>query len=271
MKFFTYISLFLLLAGAAHAQLDHIFSPLPATAEIASAPQAAVAPAAAVPDRSVSQVADHHRDLSGDEVLAEIQKQLASYFGIKGDLKLSFTSTWKSLRLPDKDFDLGLIDYPPDGVTGSFGIKFKITSGGAPAGEWQVSLRAQLWQSVWVAQERLDRGQVLDRSMLRTQKMDVLREQQTLLSEDVDPAAYDVAQSIGPGRAIGKKDIVERPLVHKGAVVEVVASHGLLDIHMKALALEDGGLNALIKLRNLDSNKDFSAQILNENQVKVQF
>jgi flagella basal body P-ring formation protein FlgA len=40
---------------------------------------------------------------------------------------------------------------------------------------------------------------------------------------------------------------------------------------MKALALEDGGINALIKMRNLDSNKEFDAQILNENEVKVHF
>jgi flagella basal body P-ring formation protein FlgA len=224
------------------------------------------------PGQSAGQSAvDHHRDLGGDEVLTEIQKQLASYFGIRGELKLSFAENWKSLRLPDKDFDLSLIDYPPQGVTNSFGTKFKITSGGTPVGEWQVGLHAQLWQSVWVTHERLDRGQALDRSLLNRQKIDVLREQETFLSDDIDPGAYDVLQSIGPGKAIAKRDVIERPLIHKGDVVEVVARHGLLDIHMKALALEDGGFNALIKLRNLDSSKDFSAQILNENQVKVQF
>jgi len=74
---------------------------------------------------------------------------------------------------------------------------------------------------------------------------------QTLLSDDIDPEGYDVAQGIGPGLAISKQDVIERPVIHRGDVVEVTATEGLLDIHMKALALEDGGVNALIKLRNL--------------------
>ena len=186
-------------------------------------------------------------------------------------MKLRFIRPWIPVQLPGKDFDLTLTDYPPNGVSGSFDLRFKIASGGLQVGEWQLGLRAQLWQSVWVTQGRLDRGQPLDRTLLTSQKVDVLGVKQTLLSDDTDPDAYDVAQGIGPGQAISKQDVIERPLIHKGDVVEVVAIQGLLDIHMKALAMEDGGANAIIKMRNLDSSKDFNAQILNENEVKVHF
>jgi flagella basal body P-ring formation protein FlgA len=203
--------------------------------------------------------------------LDELQKQLVTYFGLKGDLKLSLDRDWNPIPLPGKDLDLTITDYPPDGVTSSFGVGFKVASGGIEVGQWQVALRAQLWQSVWVTQSSLDRGQKLDRSMLTSQKIDVLRARQTLLSDDIDPAGYDVLQGIGPGLAIAKQDVIERPVIHKGDVVEVVAVQGLMDIHMKALALEDGAMNALIKMRNLDSDKGFSAQVLNENEVKVHF
>jgi len=186
-------------------------------------------------------------------------------------LKLGFVRDWHPVPLPGKDFDLTLTDYPPDGVTSLFTVTFKIVSGGMEVGEWQIGLRAQLWQSVWVTQGRLDRGQAIDRSMLNSQKIDILREKDTLLSDDVDPDGYDVAQGIGPGRPISKQDVVERPVIHRGDVVDVIANQGLLNIRMKALALEDGGINALIKMRNLDSSKVFNAQILNENEVKVHF
>jgi len=194
-----------------------------------------------------------------------------AYFGLKGDLKLSLLRDWRPIRLTARDFDLTITDYPSDGVTSSFTLKVRIASGGVLVGEWQLGVRAQLWQSVWVTQGRLDRGQSLDRSVLNSQKIDVLREKQTLLSDEVDPTGYDVAQGIGPGLPVPKQAVIERPLIHKGDVVEVVAAQGLLDIHMKALALEDGGPNALIRMRNLDSSKDFNAQILNENEVKVHF
>lgn len=270
MKIRILLGLSVLWAGAANAQLDSILAPLPPVLDLARHEQAPAEQGMSKQAASPA-AADTHRDLAGDEVLGEIQKQLVTYFGIKGDLKLSFVNDWRPVRMPAKDFELTLIDYPAQGVTASLTLRFKITSGGVPVGEWQSGLRAQLWQSVWVTQGRLDRGQPLDPAMLTAQKIDVLREQQTFLSDDVDPSGYDVAQGIGAGKPVGKQDVIERPLVHRGDVVEVIATEGLLDIHMKALALEDGGRNALIKMRNLDSSKNFNAQILNENEVKVHF
>jgi flagella basal body P-ring formation protein FlgA len=274
MKIPALFFLFALWTSAASAQLDQILAPVPDT-PAPTAPDQAAASAGGADFTSVATVtapaAKSVRNLTGDDLLNEIQKQLSAYFGLKGDLKLSFVRDWNPVPLSGKDFELTLTDYPADGITNSFMVSFKIESAGIEVGEWQIGLRAQLWQSVWVTQSRLDRGQALDRSMLNSQKIDVLRERQTLLSDDTDPDGYDVAQEIGPGVPISKQDVIERPVIHKGDVVDVVANEGLLDIRMKALALEDGSVNALIKMRNLDSSKEFNAQILNENEVRVHF
>ena len=270
MKIRILVAFVALWAGVARAQLDQILAPVPAGLAGANVAQASGVPETAAPAAGAA-AARTPRAFTSDDLVNELQKQLASYFGLKGDLKLSLTRDWRSVQLPGKDFDLTLTDYPPEGITSSFGLKFKIASGGVQVGEWQVQIRAQLWQSVWVSQGRMERGQALDKSMLNAEKIDVLREKQTLLSDDTDPDGYDVAQGIGPGMPIAKQDVIERPVIHRGDLVEVIATQGMLDIHMKALALEDGGLNSLIKMRNLDSSKQFSAQILNENEVKVHF
>jgi flagella basal body P-ring formation protein FlgA len=258
----------------AHAQLDHILEPIADAPVNATADQslgdsnntdmAAVASGAPLTVKTV-------RNLSADDLQSELQKQLTAYFGLKGDLKLSFIQQWRPVPLPGKDCDITLTDYPADGVTSAFNVTFKVVSGGILVGEWQIDLRAQLWQSVWLAQSRLERGQSLDRSMLNDQKIDVLRNPQSYLSDDINPEGYDVAQGVAAGHAIAKEDVIERPVIHRGDLVDVVATEGMLDIRMKALALEDGGINSLIKMRNLDSNKEFDAQILNENEVKVHF
>jgi flagella basal body P-ring formation protein FlgA len=268
MKTFALIALLVLPAVFAHAQLDQILAPVPAGLAVA---KPADLPYSQDDSAAADPAAQKHLVLTGDQIVTEVQKQLIAYFGVKGDLKLSFMNDWNPITLPGKDFILTLTDYPPNGVSSTFGVRFKISSGGATVGEWQVGFRAQLWQSVWVSTTHLDRGQSLDRSMISSQKIDVLREAQTLLSDDVDPDGYDVTQTIGPGCPISKQDVVERPVIHRGDVVDVVAVQGPLNIHMRALALEDGGLHALIRMRNLDSSKDFHAQIMNENEVTVHF
>jgi flagella basal body P-ring formation protein FlgA len=274
MRHFLLIALLALGTGVARAQLDHILDPI-ADAPVSSTPDQALGDSGNVDMAAVAAggtlTPKTVRTLSADDLQSELQKQLTAYFGLKGDLRLSFVGNWRPVPLPGKDCDITLTDYPADGVMSTFNVTFKVVSGGIQVGEWQIDLHAQLWQTVWVTQSRLERGQSLDRSMLNDQKIDTLRNPETYLSGDVDPDGFDVAQGIGPGVPIAKQDVIERPVIHRGDIVDVVATEGLLEIRMKALALEDGGINALIKLRNLDSNKEFDAQILNENEVRVHF
>jgi flagella basal body P-ring formation protein FlgA len=78
-------------------------------------------------------------------------------------------------------------------------------------------------------------------------------------------------QSLPAGRPLTRRDVIERPVVRKGQLVEVVAQQGALNLSMKALALESGAAGDLIKLRNLESRREFCGQVLHESKVQVQF
>lgn len=257
----------------AFAQIDRILAPLPNGTVVARQEAMLVSSlrddAGDAAEKTAGKPAAQW--LKADDLLRCLEKQLGGYYSLKGDFKLALARPWQPVKLPDADFKVVIDDYPGEGVSGSFFIRCKAVSGGETVGGWQLALRGQLWQEVWGASSRLDRGQALDRSLLAAQKVDVLRDKQAFLPVDADPALYDMAQSVPAGRPLTKRDVNERPLIHKGQVVEVIAKQGLLNVRMKALALEDGVMNALIKMRNLDSRKDFNAQIINENQVQVHF
>jgi flagellar basal body P-ring formation protein FlgA len=274
MKTFLCLTLLFAFSRPGFAQIDKILAPLPGGSEMEQREIQLVASienrpgAISVPKEDA---APEQQFLKAGDLLARLQQQIADYYALKGDFKLDFTSPWKPVQLPGDDFDVTITDYPGGGLGGTFLIRCKIVSGGNTLGEWQLSLRAQLWQEVWGASAGLDRGQPLDRSLVAAQKVDVLRDKQTFLTTDCDPAAYDAAQNIQPGRPLTKRQVTERPIIHKGQVVEVIAHQGLFEVRMKALALEDGPAKAIIKMRNTDSQKEFNAQIVNENQVQVNF
>jgi len=83
--------------------------------------------------------------------------------------------------------------------------------------------------------------------------------------------ATTFAQSVAPGRPLTRRDVSERPVIHKGDVVDVIAHQGVFSIRMKAQALENGIKRELIKMRNIESRKDFTAQVVNESEVEVHF
>jgi flagella basal body P-ring formation protein FlgA len=249
----------LFLCANASAQLDKILAPVSLAAATSSAPGA---------DKVATQPAIHV--LTTTEVLPRLEEQLSEHFSLEGELKLETTAPWRRILVP-ADYDLTIADFPGAGVSNAFVVRCKLSVNGKSLGDFQVPLRAQLWREVWVADGRLDRGQPVNRALITAQKLDVLREHEALISTDVDPTIYDVAQSVAPGRPLTHRDVSKRPIIHKGEVVDVVARQGTFHIRMKALALENGIARDLIKMRNLDSRKDFTAEVINENQVEVHF
>lgn len=254
------------LSVAVHAQLAALLEPVILTNGLAQASEPNL-------DRVVKrlQVEAGRHSLDGETLLREVAKELALRFGVNGELKLSFVRPWTTVPMPADDFSVTITDAPPDGLASSFNVRVKVVSAAESVGEWPLAVRAQLLQDMWAANGRIERGQPLDRSVLTIQKVDVLRDRQAFLSADLDPSAFDTAQPITAPRLLTRRDLSERPIVRKGQMVEVVAKQGLLAITMKALALEAGATGSLIKLRNVQSLKEFTGQIINENKVQVQF
>jgi len=256
-----------LLATTAHAQLDRLLAPVE---PVALGPNASPAPRVQ-PGAPTTQALPSTSLLTAERLVSELQKELTTRLGVTGELRLTLGRPWESVRLPADDLFLAVTELPAGGVSGAFFIRARASSGGTVVGEWQLPIRAQLAQEVWVAATRLERGQALDRSLLGVQKIDVLRENTPLIPATTDPTAFEITQSIPAGRPLTTRDLIARPVIRKGQVVEVVARQGLLAVTMKAQALESGAVGDLIKLRNLESRREFSGQILHESKVQVHF
>jgi flagella basal body P-ring formation protein FlgA len=176
------------------------------------------------------------------------------------------------MKLPAEDFFAECIQLPPGGISTSMSVTVRGVSGGRIIGEWPIVLRAELWQEVWVAFERLERGTVLTPGMLAPQKIDLLKEfGPHPVSSETDLSGFELDQAVAAGRPLRKRDLVEKSLIRKGQFVDAVANEGGINIRMRAMALEGGAAGAVIRVRNLDSNREFVGQVLNETQVQVRF
>jgi flagella basal body P-ring formation protein FlgA len=145
----------------------------------------------------------------------------------------------------------------------------RVISGGLVRGEWPIQARVELFQDVWVAQQRMERGQVVDDDAVESKRIDVLKERTVPLPASFELSGYELAMPIPAGKVLTRRDIVEKELVKKGQMVDVLVSQGSLSLRMKAMALEGGAVGITVKLRNLDSRKDFFGEVIGEGQVSV--
>lgn len=105
---------------------------------------------------------------------------------------------------------------------------------------------------------------------MEIRRVDALRDREAAPA-DVVGRDYVFARAIPAGRALTWRDISRRALVQKGRMVEVVAVDGALVVSMKALALQDGASGDTVRVRNVESKREFVAKVVSENRAEVRF
>ena len=251
-----------LVAQPAQGQLDNILVPVsPAATPTASR-------------TSAPMVRATQMRLGEAELFERLAKRLTERLALEdGELSLSPVSPWTPVEMAAGTWDAVLLEAPDvKGLTSNFYLRFRVEAGEKQIGEWQVPVRAQLTQDVWVATRRLSRGETPDAAAdLEKRRLNVLAERQAPIASHNSLDGYEVAQTVAAGQPLTWRDLSPRTLVHRGQVVNVVAGDGPFIISMKALAIQDGASGAMVRVRNLTSQRDIDAQVVGEGKVQVRF
>ena len=196
-------------------------------------------------------------------VLTDVASQLATHFRADGELQLE---TIRPLQLPASPTPLlvEVIEFP---ATLASSMITRVRVG---AVEHTLVLRAQLSRDVWVTRTPTVREASFDASELDTRRVDVLRERDAVPAAE-SCADYTFNRPVPASRILTWRDISRRALVRKGQIIEVAAIDGALSITMKALAMENGAAGETVKLRNLDSKKEFNALVVADSRAQIRF
>ena len=189
----------------------------------------------------------------------------------RGELELHYGMGrgWTSVVIPDDPFLVALQELPANGLSGNFLLRFELKSGRESFGIWTVPLQAKVWREVLVAASMLRRGQPLLDADVTHQRCDLLNHRDALVTLPADASYWDVGETVQPGSVLSASSLRRRPLILRGKVVEASVQGGLMEISIKAEALEDGVSGQYIRVRNLTSKKEFRGKVQDENSVVV--
>jgi len=206
---------------------------------------------------------------------AAVTKLLASalqeqFTGGSDDLNLRFTRPWVSQNAPAAQLTAKILEMPTSGVTSAFLVRFEIfTASGASLGNWQMPVQAHLWREIHVARSMLKPGELLANADIALERRDVLALRAPLAEFAEGDASLEIAESIPAGSPLFARSVRLRPVVRRGEMTNARLEEGALSVTMKVQALEDGTPGQIIRLRNLQSARDFSGKVLNEKTILV--
>jgi flagella basal body P-ring formation protein FlgA len=227
------------------------------------------------PSRAPAQPAETPAAVSpaaepSEALLADLSRQLSDHFHAAGELQLDSVRAWGLPSVPARVQARLVVTEFPASLAPSMLVRCRLETPGAVLPAWSISVHAQLWADIWTAREPLDAGRPFDPSALEAHRGDLLREHDALQAT-LNDRDYLYARAVPAGRVLVWRDLVRRPLVRKGETVEVTAVDGSLTVTVKALAIQNGGRGDLVLVRNLDSKKEFTAVVVDENRVQVRF
>ena len=200
----------------------------------------------------------------------KIASALSHRYQASGHVLARLSREWKPLNVP-VDWEFKFQQSIPDELSANAFVRFSISSDGLDLGEWGYPVKCSQMVDVAVAKVPLNRGNRITPDLFSSSVMDALGSGANCVLSDARLNGYQVASSLKPGTVLKWSHLSKVTLVRKGQVVNVFASGKGIFVEMKGQAMEDGVEGSFVRIRNISSNREFQAKVLNENSVKVYF
>jgi flagellar basal body P-ring formation protein FlgA len=194
----------------------------------------------------------------------EITERIRAHFGLEGDLHLVPVNGGNFA--PKAGATVSVVEFPAN-ISAQFLLRVRTEVLGEASQEQTIVLRANLWRSGWRLRRPSQSGEMLDLSAFEPVRIDVLRDRDALSS--MPQGDYIFTRAVPPDRLLTWRDLAARPIVRRGQVVEVFAQSGPVSVSLKGMAMQDGARNETIRIRNLQSNREFTAQVTGESRAMI--
>lgn len=206
--------------------------------------------------------------LDESTLLAELIHELAGEIDWEGELRLNPIRPLPRLTvLPD--WEIRFKGTLPPLIENRMTLTFEVWTDGRQLGSWRQPFRTELWQEVWVARQRIRRGNIIDTQAIEPALRDVLTERNQPLSIEEDIKGLETVSTIMEGRVLSWSDLQKKPAVRRGERVEVFIKNGALSISMPAHSTEEGHVGDLITVRNIQSKRNIQAVVTSEGRAEV--
>ncbi len=199
---------------------------------------------------------------------SKLSHLLQHRYQVHGKVRAFLGREWVPLQV-SHNFQIKIRDSNPDELTASTYTRFSVWDKGERLGDFSMPLKLSHLQGVFFSKIPLQRGAIPSPSSFETKEVDVLKNHANSVPATAKLSGYQIDSNLKPGQPLKWNLLSKTTLIRKGEVVDVFASGNGIFVTMKGLALEDGVRDSMVRIKNINSEKEFRAKVLDESSVKV--
>jgi len=186
-------------------------------------------------------------------------------------MRLEFLSA-----MPNTDDLSGKITYKIESKAreeyiGDTSFTVRIFAKGIFAREESVRVRIEVQRDFIFSVNNIAKDSTLQRSDVTVQKKWVRSIPMNAISTIDEAVGKTISLGIRPNTMLTRVMLKEVMPVRKGKMVQVILDNGAMGMMMNGIAEEDGTEDALIRIRNINSNKIIFARVIGQGKVQVDF
>jgi flagella basal body P-ring formation protein FlgA len=252
----------------AHTLAAACLAATPALCGPANAPTAAASPAVAV--TNASNLPHPARHLEEDELCSLLTTTLNRRRGEDAtEWELHLTRPWTPVNVPDEPLTAEILEPAFNRITSSCILRFELRAGQKTIGSWQAPVQARLWREILVARAALQRGQPLREADFTRERRDLLQLRAPFAEFPVQPAAYELAETVPAGASLTARAIRLKPVLSRGQLADAIIRDGAMIISLKVEVLEEGVPGQFVRVRNPQSRRELRGKVLDEQTIAI--
>ena len=148
-------------------------------------------------------------------------------------------------------------------------VRVELQVGGETRRALTVTVDTRFFKEVLVTTRSIRRGEDFTLDMFELIERDITAEKDGYYIDFSELTDLQAKRPLGFDRILTHRYVEKVPVVHRGDEVQLVVQAGNMRVSTLGVALQDGGLGARIRVRNLDSGKILRGEILDSRTLKV--
>ncbi len=145
---------------------------------------------------------------------------------------------------------------PPRGV---YGLKFEIIRDGSVIKTISSPVRVTLWANAFIASRRIKKGEKINPSDFRIEKIDATKSIERLRNVSEPLEGMRAARTIPSGKPLERGMLQPIPVISRGDKIAIKCTVGAMDIMTTGVAKEDGSLGEQIDVVNVQTKRKIVA------------
>lgn len=209
-------------------------------------------------------------DIQSSHIEQFVEKYIRSYISDSTkEVVVEFRNVPNGITAPCDEYRLRIADESGKTFRGNFSLPVEIICDGKVYRRLVVSVKVRTYENVLVASAFINRNENIQTDKVISKKIETTTLPNDVIKEISQLNGKRTRRIINEGNILFGNAFENQPTVRRNDILDLVVNSKSIKLATRVIAKEDGSINDVIAVEEVDSRKKLKAVVLNNKTVEI--